>query len=362
MMEVFAGFLSHTDHQIGRLVDVPRADRRARQHARAASPTTARAPRAARIGSLNEHRFTHDMLDDLADTLARIDELGGFRAYNHYAWGWAWAGNTPLRLWKRYSWLGGVRTPLDRALARRRSPTPARCATQFCHAVDSAADGARRRRHRRARRRRRRRRSSRSTGVSLRADVRRRRRPTPHDTQYFEMLGIARDLPRRLEGHDRPRRPADSSIERELHRGQPRLRRRPLVALRPRRRLLRVDRPRPTQPGQRSQRAAGPVVERGRAQPGAAARRQLHRSGRARMEPPTVRPRAPHRLHAGRRRVAEDRPSADGRRLRRRRRASTSRRAPTAILFALGDWRTAARSSYVTAVSCTCSTCSATCT
>ena len=29
-----------------------------------------------------------------------------------YPWGWAWAGNTPLRLWKRYTWLGGVRTPL----------------------------------------------------------------------------------------------------------------------------------------------------------------------------------------------------------------------------------------------------------
>jgi len=36
----------------------------------------------------------------------------GFRTYNHYSWGWAWAGNTPNRLWKRYTWLGGTRTPL----------------------------------------------------------------------------------------------------------------------------------------------------------------------------------------------------------------------------------------------------------
>ena len=50
------------------------------------------------------------MLDDGAVLVT--DELGGFRAYNHYAWGWAWAGNAPLRLWKRYAWLGGVRTPL----------------------------------------------------------------------------------------------------------------------------------------------------------------------------------------------------------------------------------------------------------
>ena len=64
-------------------------------------------------------RFVHDRVDDLDDTLRRIDDLGGFRAFNHYAWGWAWAGNTPLRLWKRYAWLGGVRTPLITRWPRR---------------------------------------------------------------------------------------------------------------------------------------------------------------------------------------------------------------------------------------------------
>ena len=33
MMEVFAGFLSHTDHQLGRLLDFLEGDRRVRQHA-----------------------------------------------------------------------------------------------------------------------------------------------------------------------------------------------------------------------------------------------------------------------------------------------------------------------------------------
>src|SRR5579883_1866686 len=56
------------------------------------------------IGSLNEGRFTLG-LDRLEDNLAHIDEWGGFRLYNHYAWGWAWAGNTPFHLWKRYAWL-----------------------------------------------------------------------------------------------------------------------------------------------------------------------------------------------------------------------------------------------------------------
>ena len=48
MMEVFAGFLSHTDHHIGRLLDYLEHGR-ARQHASSWScPTTAPAPRAAR--------------------------------------------------------------------------------------------------------------------------------------------------------------------------------------------------------------------------------------------------------------------------------------------------------------------------
>ena len=40
-----------------------------------------------------------------------LDTIGGPDWYNHYAWGWAWVGNTPFRLWKRYSWLGGTRVP-----------------------------------------------------------------------------------------------------------------------------------------------------------------------------------------------------------------------------------------------------------
>ncbi len=39
------------------------------------------------------------------------ERAGGHRGYNHYPWGWAFAGNTPLRRWKRYTYEGGVRDP-----------------------------------------------------------------------------------------------------------------------------------------------------------------------------------------------------------------------------------------------------------
>src|SRR3546814_6702998 len=63
-------------------------------------------------GTSNEHRFTSRMPETVEANLAHHEEWGGFKSYNHYSWAWAWAGNTPFQLWKRYTWLGGTRTPL----------------------------------------------------------------------------------------------------------------------------------------------------------------------------------------------------------------------------------------------------------
>ncbi len=186
-MEVFAGFLAHTDHQIGRLVQFLREIDALDDTLFVLLSDNGTSAEGGPIGSLNEHRFTHDMVDDLADSLARIDDLGGFRAYNHYAWGWAWAGNTPLRLWKRYTWLGGVRTPLvvhwPAGLGDANGVR-----NQFCHAVDimpTVLDAAR------------------ITapdridgidqqpidGASLAPTFAGADAPSPRTTQYFEMLG-----------------------------------------------------------------------------------------------------------------------------------------------------------------------------
>jgi hypothetical protein len=41
-----------------------------------------------------------------------LDELGGPEHFNHYAWGWTFAGNTPFRRWKRETYRGGISDPL----------------------------------------------------------------------------------------------------------------------------------------------------------------------------------------------------------------------------------------------------------
>jgi arylsulfatase A-like enzyme len=133
--EVFAGFLTHTDAQIGRVLSsLERLGAMDNTMVLIFSDNGASAE-GGKIGSFNEHRFTAHLRESLAENLTHYDDWGGFTTYNHYSWAWAWAGNTPHKLWKRYTWLGGTRTPLivhwGPHVAR-----PGAVRSQFAHAID----------------------------------------------------------------------------------------------------------------------------------------------------------------------------------------------------------------------------------
>ncbi len=134
-MEVFAGFATHTDHHLGRLFDFLDEQGLADDTLVMILSDNGASAEGGPTGTVNEAAGWLGLTEDVATALEQIDEIGGPEANNHYPWGWAWAGNSPLRLWKRYAWLGGVRTPLvvrwgDR-LAGAGGVRP-----QFCHAVD----------------------------------------------------------------------------------------------------------------------------------------------------------------------------------------------------------------------------------
>jgi arylsulfatase A-like enzyme len=112
MMEVFAGFLSHTDHHLGRVLNYLEQTGELDDTIVVVASDNGCSAEGGPHGSVNELRFIENLHEDFALNLAQIDELGGWRTYNHYPWGWALAGNTPLRRWKRYTWEGGVRDPL----------------------------------------------------------------------------------------------------------------------------------------------------------------------------------------------------------------------------------------------------------
>jgi arylsulfatase A-like enzyme len=112
-MEVYAGFLEHTDHHVGRLID-------ALQDLEILEDTliyviigdNGASAEGSLQGCFNEMApltgFAH--LETAEFLTERLDQLGGVEAYNHYAVGWAHAMDTPYQWTKQVaSHFGGTR-------------------------------------------------------------------------------------------------------------------------------------------------------------------------------------------------------------------------------------------------------------
>src|SRR6201987_1896400 len=111
MAEVYAGFLAHADHQIGRLLDfLEEIGQRENTLVIRVSDNGARGEGGPN-GSVKEMLFANGIPDNVQANLAMIDELGGTKTYNHYPNGWAMAFNTPFKMWKRYEFNGGTADP-----------------------------------------------------------------------------------------------------------------------------------------------------------------------------------------------------------------------------------------------------------
>jgi arylsulfatase A-like enzyme len=111
MMEVFAGFFGHTDHQIGRLIDFLTTMGELDNTLIMVVSDNGASAEGGPHGSTNENKFFNNVPDDLKANLAALDDLGGPKYFNHYPWGWTFAGNTPFRRWKRETYRGGVADP-----------------------------------------------------------------------------------------------------------------------------------------------------------------------------------------------------------------------------------------------------------
>jgi arylsulfatase A-like enzyme len=111
MMEVFAGFLEHTDHHIGRLLDFLDKTGQLDDTLIMLVSDNGASAEGGPHGSVNENLFFNNVPETAADGLKAIDDLGGPKCFNHYPWGWAWAGNAPFRRWKRETYRGGSSDP-----------------------------------------------------------------------------------------------------------------------------------------------------------------------------------------------------------------------------------------------------------
>lgn len=109
MAEVFAGFLSYTDAQIGRVLDYLEQSGQLDNTIIVVISDNGASGEGGPNGSVNEVKFFNGYIDTVEDGLRVIDDLGGPETYNHYPIGWAMAFNTPYKLFKRYaSHEGGI--------------------------------------------------------------------------------------------------------------------------------------------------------------------------------------------------------------------------------------------------------------
>jgi arylsulfatase len=112
MAEVYAGFLAHTDHEIGRLLDFLEAAGQLENTIVVFVSDNGASGEGGPNGSVNENKFFNGIPDTIEENMQFLDDLGSTRTYNHYPVGWAWAFNTPFKMWKRYNFEGGVADPL----------------------------------------------------------------------------------------------------------------------------------------------------------------------------------------------------------------------------------------------------------
>lgn len=144
LMEVFAGFVEHTDAQVGKLIDyldeTGQRDNTIIFYIWGDNGSSAEGQQ----GSISELLAQNGISNTIEQQMDAMDRLGGLKALggpamdNMYHAGWAWAGSTPFHHTKLVaSHFGGTRNPLVISWPNKIKPDPIP-RSQFYHVNDIA--------------------------------------------------------------------------------------------------------------------------------------------------------------------------------------------------------------------------------
>jgi arylsulfatase A-like enzyme len=139
MMEVFAGYAAHCDHELGRVVDaakqLPDSDNTIIIYIAGDNGASAE---GGLEGSLCENMFFNGFPEKWQDNIKAIDELGGPKHFNHFPSSWAHAMNAPFQWTKQVaSHFGGTRNPMIISWPTRIKDKGG-LRPQFLHVIDIA--------------------------------------------------------------------------------------------------------------------------------------------------------------------------------------------------------------------------------
>ncbi len=119
MMEVYAGFVEHADHEIGRVLNAIEANGQKENTIVIFIWGDNGSSAEGQNGSISELLAQNGVSNTITQQLAALDKVGGLSALggpfleNNYHASWAWAGNTPFRYTKLVaSHFGGTQNPM----------------------------------------------------------------------------------------------------------------------------------------------------------------------------------------------------------------------------------------------------------
>jgi arylsulfatase len=180
LQATYAGFLEHTDAELGRIV--------ARLDELGVLDDTiimvfadnGASPEGGRTGAIDANTYFGRVSEPAQTQLDRLETLGSHEGGPHYPTGWSVAGNTPFRRYKQFPDLGGVRSPLVVSWPNGIGDNGGGIRDQFAHVIDLAptileALGVES--------------STPRDGASLLPTFGNAEAPAPRSTQYWEIFG-----------------------------------------------------------------------------------------------------------------------------------------------------------------------------
>lgn len=134
-MEVYAGFLEHTDTQIGRLLDYLESIGQLDNTIVVLLSDNGASSEGGTDGKFNGQDMGVDSEGEYRFASERLDQIGGELSFPHYPTGWANALNAPFSWYKLWAFEGGVHDDLIVSYPRRISDAGG-IRSQFTHVSD----------------------------------------------------------------------------------------------------------------------------------------------------------------------------------------------------------------------------------
>ncbi|WP_257346724.1 arylsulfatase [Pseudalkalibacillus decolorationis] len=111
-MEIYAGFMTHTDHQIGRMLAYLKEIGQYENTMFVLISDNGASPTGGANGSIDYSKIVEGYTETIDDILPYYNQLYGDRVSCEYPSGWAQVCNTPFRHYKNNTYFGGTRVPL----------------------------------------------------------------------------------------------------------------------------------------------------------------------------------------------------------------------------------------------------------